>query len=82
MGHRFINLFQEADKCTLQGLEPHSMAQSSSSAMSEFQPLPTVEECFWFRIQVTRFLYGVQTPEVGFTKVTFQLCVAPEVTLF
>lgn len=44
MGHHFINLFQEADECTLQGLEPHSMAQSSSSATSEFQELTTVEE--------------------------------------
>jgi len=59
MGHHFINLFQEADKCTLQGLEPHSMALSSSSATSEFQPLPTMGEIFWFRIQVIRFLYTV-----------------------
>lgn len=37
MGHHFINHFQEADKCTLQGLEAHTMVQSSSSAMSVFQ---------------------------------------------
>lgn len=44
MGHHFINHFQEADKCTLQGPEPHTMVQSSSSAMSVFQSLPTVKE--------------------------------------
>lgn len=38
---------------------------------------PQRKTFFWFRIQVTRFLHAVRTPESGFTKVTFQPCVAP-----